>query len=378
MLDYDTLKFIWWVLVIVLFIGFALTDGFDMGVGALLPFLGKNDNQRRVMINVLAPHWDGNQVWFILAAGAIFAAWPPVYATAFSGFYLAFLLVLFSLFFRPVGFDYRSKLDSPRWRNAWDWGLFIGSAVPAFLFGVAIGNFFLGFPFQLDEMARAHFEVSFFSLLHPFALLCGVMGLAMLILHGAAYLQLRAEEPVRSRAANAAQKTSMLLIAVFTLAGAWLYFGIDALEILKLPPLDSAARPLDKLVEHGGNWTANYSRLPWMTSAPVVAYLGMLLALLSSRAGRGGMCFVGSSMVVIGIICTAAFSLFPFILPSSTNPVSSLTIWDATSSHYTLNLMFWAAMIFVPIILGYTSWAYKVMWGSYSEKDIEDNKHTLY
>ena len=143
LLDYETLKLIWWGLIGLLLIGFAITDGFDMGVGALLPFLGRNDMERRVIINSVGPHWDGNQVWFITAGGAIFAAWPMVYAVAFSGFYIAMLLVLFALFFRPVGFDYRSKVGDPRWRNAWDWGLFIGGSVPALLFGVAFGNLIL-------------------------------------------------------------------------------------------------------------------------------------------------------------------------------------------------------------------------------------------
>lgn len=150
-IDYETLKLIWWMLVGVLLIGFVITDGFDMGAGALLPFLGRSDDERRVIINTVGPHWDGNQVWFITAGGAIFAAWPAVYAAAFSGFYIAMLLVLFALFFRPVGFDYRSKIEDPRWRRTWDWGLFVGGAVPALLFGVAFGNLLLGVPFEHNE-----------------------------------------------------------------------------------------------------------------------------------------------------------------------------------------------------------------------------------
>ena len=170
MFDYEVLKLVWWVLIGVLLIGFALTDGFDMGAMALMPFVGQTDNERRVAINTIAPHWDGNQVWFITAGGALFAAWPMVYAVAFSGLYWAMLLVLFALFCRPVGFDYRSKVEDPRWRNAWDWALFVGGAMPALVFGVAFGNLFLGLPFQLDELMRSTYHGSFFALLNPFAL----------------------------------------------------------------------------------------------------------------------------------------------------------------------------------------------------------------
>ncbi|MGD9298976.1 MAG: cytochrome d ubiquinol oxidase subunit II, partial [Thiohalocapsa sp.] len=173
MLDYEILKLVWWLLVGVLFIGFAVTDGMDMGVGTLLPFLGKNDAERRVIINTVGPHWDGNQVWLITAGGAIFAAWPLVYGAAFSGFYFAMLLALFALFFRPVGFDYRSKIENKAWRNAWDWGLFIGGAVPALVFGIAFGNLLQGVPFHLDELLRPYYTGSFFALLNPFALLAG-------------------------------------------------------------------------------------------------------------------------------------------------------------------------------------------------------------
>ena len=167
-MDYEFLRFIWWLLIGVLLIGFAVTDGFDMGVGALLKIVGKTDNERRVMINAVAPHWDGNQVWLITAGGALFAAWPPVYATSFSGFYLAMILTLVALYMRPIGFDYRSKLDSPRWRSNWDWALTFGSSVPPIIFGVAFGNLLIGVPFHFDELLRIIYTGSFFALLNPF------------------------------------------------------------------------------------------------------------------------------------------------------------------------------------------------------------------
>lgn len=169
MLDYESLKLIWWVLVGVLLIGFALTDGFDLGAAALLPIVGRTDSERRVVINTIAPHWDGNQVWLITAGGALFAAWPLVYAAAFSGFYWAMLLVLFALFVRPVGFDYRSKLANTRWRQTWDWGLFAGALVPSLVFGVAFGNLLLGVPFQFDGDLRVSYHGSFWQLLNPSA-----------------------------------------------------------------------------------------------------------------------------------------------------------------------------------------------------------------
>ena len=199
-MEYELLKIIWWVLIGVLLIGFAVTDGFDMGVGALLKVIGKTDTERRVMMNTIGPHWDGNQVWFITAGGAIFAAWPVVYAVAFSGFYWALLLVLFAMFFRPVGFEYRSKVQDPRWRNAWDWGLTVGGAVPALVFGVAFGNLLLGVPFTLDEFMRSTYTGSFWALLNPFALLCGVVSLLMLAMHGGTYLQMRTAGLVHERA----------------------------------------------------------------------------------------------------------------------------------------------------------------------------------
>lgn len=190
-MDYATLKLIWWLLVGVLLIGFAVTDGFDMGATALLPFLGKTDDERRIIVNTVGATWEGNQVWLITAGGAMFAAWPLVYAASFSGFYFAMLLVLFALFFRPVGFDYRSKRPDPRWRAGWDWGLFVGGFVPALVFGVAFGNLLQGVPFQFDSDLRVTYYGGFWALLNPFALLCGLVSLTMLVAHGAAFIKMK-------------------------------------------------------------------------------------------------------------------------------------------------------------------------------------------
>jgi len=377
--DYETLRVIWWVLIGALFVGFALTDGFDMGVGALLPFLGRDDDERRVMINTVGPHWEGNQVWFVLAGGAIFAAWPLVYAAAFSGFYVALLLVLFALFFRPVGFDYRSKVDDPRWRSAWDWGLFAGSAVPALVFGVAFGNLLQGVPFHLDGNLRAHYDGSFFGLLNSFALLTGVVSLSMLVMHGATYLQMRTEGELLERARGAARLAAIVLIVTFALAGLWLGFGIDGYRIASIPALDAPSNPLAKTVARvAGAWLANYKTYPWAVAAPVLGFAGALGVLAFSAARRGALAFVSSALSVLGVIFTAGVSMFPFIMPSSLEPNSSLTVWDATSSPHTLMLMFWATLVFLPIVLGYTIWVYKVMGGRVTVRQVREQTHTVY
>ena len=378
-LDYETLKLIWWVLVGVLLIGFAITDGFDMGVGALLPFLGKNDEERRVIINTVGPHWDGNQVWFITAGGAIFAAWPAVYAAAFSGFYIAMLLVLFALFFRPVGFDYRSKVADPRWRNTWDWGLFVGGAIPALLFGVAFGNVILGVPFQYDEFLRPTYTGSFFGLLRPFALLAGVVSLSMLVTHGAVWLQMRTADPVESRARSAVTIAGSVMFVAFALAGVWVATGIDGYHIVSMPPTNALPNPLAKVVEVApGAWMENYAKYPWMMAAPILGLAGAALTILLSRANRPGFAFVTSSLAMSGVILTAGFSMFPFVMPSISVPNASLTVWDAPSSLRTLTVMFWAAVIFVPIILAYTTWTYRAMWGKLTVEHIRAHEHEAY
>ena len=213
-----------------LLIGFAIMDGHDMGVGTLLPFAGRDDTERRVIINTVGPHWDGNQVWFITGGGAIFAAWPLVYATAFSGFYWAMLAVLWALFFRPVGFDYRSKIANPAWRTTWDWGLFVGGFVPPVIFGVAFGNLLQGVPFHFDDNLMSYYTGTFWQLLNPFALLCGVVSSAMITFHGAIYLAHRTEGAIYGRARVAALLAGPVMLACFTAAGLWLLGSIARLR----------------------------------------------------------------------------------------------------------------------------------------------------
>ncbi|MDD4882789.1 MAG: cytochrome d ubiquinol oxidase subunit II, partial [Gallionellaceae bacterium] len=364
MLDYETLKIIWWLLVGVLLLGFAVMDGHDMGVGTLLPFVGKDDVERRVVINTVGPHWDGNQVWFITAGGAIFAAWPLVYATAFSGFYWAMLAVLWALFFRPVGFDYRSKVADPRWRTAWDWGLFVGGAVPALIFGVAFGNLLQGVPFHFEANLMPVYTGTFWALLNPFALLAGVVSLAMLTFHGANYLMIRTEGAVYQRARTASLIFGGLMLAAFAGAGLWVTLGISGYVITS--PVDPSAlpNPLDKtVVVEAGAWLSNFAAQPLLWLVPGAGFIGGLIGLVMARVDRPVLAFVGSAVAELGIIGTAGVAMFPFVMPSSSDPRSSLTAWDSVSSHLTLDIMFWAALIFTPIVISYTAWAYRKMAG---------------
>lgn len=377
--DYETLKLIWWLFIGVLLIGFAVMDGFDMGVATWLPFLGKTDDERRVIINTIGPVWEGNQTWLVTAGGAIFAAWPLVYAAAFSGLYIALLLVLFALFFRPVGFDYRSKLPDPRWRNTWDWALFAGGAIPALVFGVAFGNLFIGLPFHYDDTLRSFYTGSFWALLNPFALLCGVVSLSMLMMHGAIYLQLRSDGAVQKRAQKASLFTGLVCTIAFALAGVWIAYGIDGYIITSTQNVNVALNPLAKTVEKSaGAWLSNYHTYPWMIIAPISGFTGIALSLLSARLRNERTAFLFSSIAIAGIILTAGFSMFPFIMPSSTDPVSSLTIWDAVSSKKTLGIMFVVTIIFLPLIMIYTSWVYRVLRGKVTVQSIKDNTHTAY
>ena len=380
MFDYENLKLIWWVLVGVLLIGFALTDGFDLGAAVLMPFVGRNDNERRVVINTIAPHWDGNQVWLITAGGALFAAWPLVYAAAFSGLYWALLLVLFALFVRPVGFDYRSKLANTRWRQSWDWGLFVGGVVPALVFGVAFGNLLLGLPFRFDDTLRSSYHGSFWQLLSPFGVLAGVVSLSLLSLHGGTWLMMRTEGAIAGRARQAAVAMAVLFVLAFGGAGAWLASGhVQGLVISSNLDPQLALNPLAKTVVSGNpGWMGNYVRHPLTAIAPVLGMLGGVLALLAAAGRRASLAFAGSSLAIVGTLCTAGFALFPFVIPSSLDPASSLTVWDAVSSHKTLLIMLVAAGIFVPLILCYTLWCYRRMWGRVTTAQIEQNAHSLY
>ena len=371
-LDYETLRVIWWLLLGVLLIGFAVMDGFDLGVGILLPFVARRDAERRVAINTVGPVWEGNQVWLILGAGAIFAAWPPLYATAFSGFYIAMFLVLAALILRPVGFKFRSKVADPRWRRVWDGCLFLGGFVPALIFGVAVGNAIQGVPFRFDERLLSIYEGGFFGLLNPFALLAGVTSLAMLTLHGACYLAAKTHDPIAGRARRAGSLAAVVFFAAFALAGLWVLLGLEGYALVSEARPDGPSYPLAKEVARAP-WAAVYDTRPWALAAPALGFAGVGLAALLLRAGRAKAALAVNGAGIAGVIATPGLLMFPFMLPSSLDPNSSLIVWDSSSSHLTLFIMLIATAIFLPLIILYTSWVYHVMRGKVTEADVESS-----
>lgn len=373
MLDYEMLRFIWWALIVVLLIGLAVTVGFDMGVTALLQVMGKSNVERRIMINTVAPHWDGNQVWLITAGGAIFAAWPTVYAVSFSGFYLAMMVVLAALFFRPVGFEYRGKIDSPLWRTVWDWGLFIGGFVPALIFGVAFGNLLQGVPFEFNDIYQIQYTGSFFGLLNPFALLCGVISLMMFLTQGATWLQMKTKGDLRNRAREIATKTATVALVAFVLAGVWLFFKDGYVITSQMDHNAESVFTAKQVAVESGAFFNNFADMPVLLILPLLGMVGAVLTIFASRADRNGWAFFSSSIMQTGIILTASVALFPFIMPSSSHPEMSLTVWDSTASLNTLTVMFYVACIFVPIILTYTAWCYYKMFGRLDSKHLENN-----
>lgn len=376
--DYETLKLIWWLLVGVLLIGFSIMDGHDMGVGSLLPFVAKTDTERRVVLNTVGAHWEGNQVWFITAGGAMFAALPLVYATAFSGFYWALMAVLWALFLRPVGFKYRSMVKNKTWRSAWDWGLFVGSFVPALIFGVAFGNLFLGVPFGFDEYLSSRYTGSFFALLTPFAILCGLVSVCMLIMQGGVYLAHRTTDEIQCRTKKLTTIFAMMTVVLFVIAGFWVA-NLDGYVITSQVDKGAFIDPIAKTVERQqGAWLANFHAYGTLWVFPALGVVMPILAAVTMKMGRTLLAFVLSSLGVLGIIMTAGVALFPFYMPSSSMPNHSLTVWDSASSQLTLMIMVYVVVLFLPIVVSYTSWAYAIMRGKVTKAYIKENEHTLY
>lgn len=382
LLSYETLRVIWWALLGILLIGFAMTDGFDMGTAALLPFVGKTDTERRVVINTVGPVWEGNQVWFILGGGAIFAAWPPLYAVSFSGFYLAMFAVLACFILRPVAFKYRSKRDDPRWRSRWDRVLFVSGAAPALLFGVAVGNVIQGVPFRFTDDLHTIYEgawyTKFIGLLDPFSLLAGGLSLAMLVTHGAAWLSVKSEGVVKDRARAIGSVTALLAVAGYVVAGLWLAYGIEGYRIVGDYATGGPSNPLHFEVARSASWLSAYSDRPWIAIAPALGILGGLLTFVGLRSGREVLTLLFSALSILGVISSVGLTMFPFILPSSVDPRSSLLVWNASSSHLTLFIMLVCTIIFLPLILAYTAWVYKVLWGKVTEAEVAENTHSLY
>jgi cytochrome bd ubiquinol oxidase subunit II len=362
MFDYESLRVIWWALLGTLLIGFAILDGFDFGVAGLLKVLGRDNEERLVLLEGIEPTWEGNQVWFILAGGATFAAWPMLYAVSFSGMYMAIALVLLALILRPVGFNFRGKIHDPRWASLWDWVLTGSGFVVMLVAGVAFGNLFLGVPFRFDGDLRMSWHGGFFDLLHPFALLCGLVSLSMLLAHGACWAALKADHTIAVRAVRIARWMTLIFAALYVLAGVWLAYGIPGYAVVGPAITDGASNPLYKQVALGGSWFSSYMQYPWFWVAPLLALVSAVgVQTLISRRSIAG--FVASSLMVGSTIASAGFALFPFLLPSSLDPRSSLTVWDASSSRGTLQLMLLVSAVLLPIVILYTSWVYRVMRG---------------
>ncbi len=324
-----TLQVIWFVLVGVLLTGYALLDGFDLGVGFWYLFT-RREQDKRVMLNAIGPFWDGNEVWLLTGGGALFAAFPDVYATVFSGFYLALFLVLLSLILRAVALEYRSKVDSPTWRTRWDWVFGLSSAIPALLFGVALGNVLRGLPLDASKT----FTGNFFTLLNPFALLIGLTGMAMLLTHGALYLTLKAKGELQATAGSWAWRSWGAYLGLFVIGS-----GVTM-----------ATQP---------HLVANYQAFPVLFLLPLASLAAVGAIGYFVKKAKWGRAFVASSASIVGLMATSFAGLFPNVVPALGDPALSLTAWNASSSQLTLTVMLVLALLGMPLVIGYTIWAYK-------------------
>ena len=376
LLDYSTLRLIWWVLLGLLLIGFAAMDGFDLGIETMLPFVARTDLERRMVLETIEPVWEGNQVWLILAGGAIFAAWPQLYAVSFSGFYLAMFIILFALILRPVGFKFRSKRESTLWRTSWDWALFIGGFVPSLIFGVAVGNVLLGVPFRINDDMMIFYEGSFFALLNPFALLAGLMSVIMLAMHGCVWLCVKTSGTIADRARKYGTVFALLTVVLYIASGLYLWKSGLGYRITSEIDPNGPSNPLYKtaVVEQGA-WLANYLRYPALWAIPALGLFAPFLVILALWLRRPGTALVFGKLSIFGVITSVGVAMFPFILPSSLDPSASLTVWDSSSSHLTLFIMLISTGIMLPIIMLYTSWVYYVLRGKVTESDMEEGHY---
>ncbi|MCZ2098790.1 MAG: cytochrome d ubiquinol oxidase subunit II [Anaerolineae bacterium] len=322
------LQDIWFILISVLFTGFFFLEGFDFGVGLLLPFLGKTDSERRQMINTIGPHWDANEVWLITAGGAIFAAFPHWYATMFSGFYLALIAILLGLIIRGVAFEFRSKDEDPRWRRLWDWALFVGSLLPALLWGVAFGKIIEGVPID-GEM---HFVGNFFDLLSPYALIAGLAAVAIFALQGAIFLSLKTEGGVRAKAEHAAQILWVPALVISVTLAVANYAYIEIFDTVGVNP----------------------------GVMPIATAAALLAAVYFVRTRQFGWAFAALGATIVLALVMYFWFLYPNVLVSSLDDAYNLTVDNASSSEYTLQVMSVVALIFVPVMLFYQGWSYWV------------------
>ena len=380
LLDYVTLRHVWWVLLGVLLIAFAIMDGADLGVAMLLPLVAKTDAERRVLYNVIGPVWEGNQVWLIVAGGVIFAAWPLLYALSFSGFYLAMMLLLVALIVRPVAIKYRSKIESVAWRRNWDAIWCASGLVSALVFGVAIGNVMLGVPFYFEpDTLRPVYEGSFFALFQPFALLSGLLSILLMLMQGGVVLSWKTEGEVARLATRWARYAGLGALVVFILGGVWIASSVTGYSLdTSLIDGNDVSNPLlatKEIVKQSGAWMLNYELAPLTWIAPVVGVLGALAAVV--LVGGGSLlAVIMSSLSIAGVIFTFGFSTYPFLLPSSSQPAASLTLFDASASHWSLWVMLLVTVVFLPLIIAYTSWVYSIMRGKVTSESVDSAPHS--
>ncbi len=372
---YLILQITWWMLLGVLLIGLAVMVGMDMGVGTILRHVGRTDLERRVALNIIGPHWDGNQVWFVLGGGAIFAAFPLIYATAFSGFYVVMLILLWAMIVRPLGFEYRGHVDSPHWRSIWDWALFISGCVPMGVFGAAVGNILQGVPFHFSWNLTSFYTGSFLALLNPFAILCGLLSVALSVYMGATRLMSGAEGAIRERARQAATMAGVVALVLYAAGGVWLR-TIDGFALISSPAPGTPQTPLQQTVAHvAGAWFTNFTAEPLLWLLPTLAFVAILLGLAALRTGRALLAWWLGALGWSGVIGSVGAAMFPFMLPSSSVPAHSLTLWNASSSSLTLAWMLGFTVVFIPLVVWYTSWAFYVMRGKVSEEQVAADEH---
>lgn len=373
---YAVLQLVWWLLLGVLMIAVAVMVGMDMGVGTILRYVGRTDVERRIALKVIGPHWEGNQVWFVLGGGAVFAAFPLIYATAFSGFYVVMLLLLWSMMLRPLGFGYRSQLASPKWRGMWDWTLVISGLVPMLVFGAAFGNLFLGVPFDFSWNLTSTYSGSFIALLNPFAILCGLLAISLSVFMGSVTLMNGAEGAIYERSQRVARYASLLAIALFAIGGIWVY-TMQGYVLTQSPGAGVPQTPLQQVVTLGQQaWFGNFRAQPVLWLLPVLGFVGMLAGFLTVNARRSLLAWWAGALAWAGVITTAGVALFPFLLPSSLKPAQSLTIWNSSSSELTLIWMLGFAVVFLPLIIWYTSWAFYIMRGKVKAEHVEGDDHS--
>jgi cytochrome d ubiquinol oxidase subunit II len=381
MIDYAVLKVVWWMLIGLVLMLYGTTAGYDLGITVILPFL-KKESHKRLALNISGPTWDGNQTWLVFAGGGLFVVWPVAYALSFSGFYAAILMILWPFFLRPLGYDYRGKIDNPKWRRFWDWGLFVSSFLPVVVFGVAFGNLLQGVPFYFDPKTMQSFYTgNFAGLMNPFGILCGLVSASMIIMHGASWLARRSRGDFQVKARGIQYVLTWITLVLFLVAGWWLMTRVAGYTLVSQPAVPTQD-PLHNVVTSAlGAWTANYVMAPWKYYPIVIAFLGLVLTLIFNRARQFHYAFWSSVFSVSGIIGTAGATLFPFLMPSSTHAEQSLTVWNAVSSQYALNTMLYVGGALLVIILIYKLFAFKAAWGkleNIGEEDLEENKHSFY